>query len=277
MEKIISILVLMLFMMSISVIAAPPPPYILYGHVEWNSQMLSGSKLDITVNGVTNTIVTDGGGYWIYQVLSYSVGDENGIGATIITLKVLDGCGTGDLCIKSVTVGAEGTKDYAQVDFSITGTLSCPPANCPSCGGSGGCYYRESICNDKFPPKDCESDTCPVPSYTEANCNALFPCDEVLPPVCDEPIVCSDVEDEECPENTGLSGLLTGIAAFILTMGGGIQIYKNRKGGITMLHRHRGILGYHDVNRGHRNPLYDHEGLTENPIQYAKDLKRINA
>ncbi len=273
MKKIISILVMMLFMMSIVVIAAPQPPYMLFGHVEWNGAALSGSKLDITVNGIKNTVVTDGAGVWQYSVLYYANDD-------VITLHVLDGCGTGDTCTKSVIVGAVGTKDYAQVDFDITGTLSCPPTPCPTCGGggSGGSSCSQYVCDRDYPTEECEEvKDYPIPTYTESNCNVLFPCEETLPGVCDEVSPCPVIEESECPESKGLSVLLELIAVFVLFMGGGLQIYKNRKGGITMLHRHRGILGYHDVNRGHRNPLYDHAGLTENPIQFAKDIKRINA
>ncbi len=266
MKKIISILVLMLFMMSIVVIAAPQPPYMLFGIVEWNGEAISGSKLDITVNGIKSTVVTDGSGVWQYSVLSYANDD-------VITLHILDGCGTGDICTKSVIVGAIGTKDYAQVDFSITGNLVCPPTSCPSCGGGGG-GCSQSTCDRYYPPEECEEvKDCPIPEYTKSNCNTLYPCEETLPNVCDEPITCPP---EKTCEDNGFIGLLTLIGTFILTMGGGFQIYKNRKGGITMLHRHRGILGYHDVNRGHRNDLYDHAGLTEDPIQYAKDIKRIN-
>ena len=197
MKKIISILVMMLFMMSIVVIAAPQPPYMLFGHVEWNGAALSGSKLDITVNGIKDTVVTDGAGVWQYSILSYANDD-------VITLHVVDGCGTGDTCTKTVIVGAEGTKDYAQVDFSITGTLSCPPTSCPTCSGGGGggsCYYSESICNDKYPSEECKSTTCPTPTYTQANCNTLYPYEEVLPNVCDEPII-SESDCPKAPEGT---------------------------------------------------------------------------
>ena len=267
-KKIIFLMLVCIIWGASLVSSAPQPPYILYGHVEWNSQMLSGSRLEIKVNGIPETITTDSEGFWQHQILTYFDG-------TVITLTVLDGCGTGDICSKTVTIGDPGYADYAQVDFSITGELSCPPVSC-NCGGGGSggsCYYSESICNDKYPSEECETKTCPPVVYTQANCNTLFPCEE--PIVCDGVTPCPETTDNEC-ENSGLSLLLEGIAALMLLMGGGIQIYKNRKGGITMLHRHKGILGYHDVNRGHRNLLYDHTGLTEDPIQYAKDMKRIN-
>ena len=271
MKKIITFVILVC-MMVVVVSASPQPPYILYGTVEWNNDGLSGSKLDITVNGIKDTVVTDGSGVWQYSVLSYSNED-------IITLHVLDGCGIGDTCTKTVIIGSEGYKDYAQVDFSITGTLSCPPTSCPTCsgGGGGGSSCSEYVCDRDYPSEKCdEVKDCPIPTYTQANCNTLFPCGDSTSTACGETeqVICPP---EKTCEDNGFIGLLTLIGTFILTMGGGFQIYKNRAGGITMLHRHRGILGYHDVNRGHRNPLYDHAGLTEDPIQYAKDIKRINA
>ena len=56
----------------------------------------------------------------------------------------------------------------------------------------------------------------------------------------------------------------------------GFKIYKNRAGGITMLHRHRGIIAYHDPDTQHKNVEIRHAKLSENPKQYLADMKKIN-
>ena len=109
-------------LMAISISATPQLPYILYGHVDWNDQLLSGARLEITHNGITTQLTTNDGGNWVHQLSSYSSGD-------IVTIKVKDGCGTGDTCQKSINIGSTGNEDYAVIDFSITGNINCPSIN----------------------------------------------------------------------------------------------------------------------------------------------------
>ena len=78
-----------------------------------------------------------------------------------------------------------------------------------------------------------------------------------------------------CECDTSFLGILGMLVALILSIGGGMQIYKNRKGGITILHRHRGIQGYHNPDTQHRNLKYRHAKLSTSPVQYSKDIKKI--
>ena len=284
MKRTIYLIVVLCMILGVSLVsAAPQPPYILFGHVEWNDQPLSGSRLDMKVNGVPKeTIITDGAGYWQSGLSSYYDG-------VTITLKVLDGCGTNDVCSKTITIGEEGYNDYAEIDFSITGELSCPPTQCPSCGGGGGggCYYSETVCNDKFPPDDCES--CPNLVYTQTKCNTLYPCEETPVEVCEPPIECPE---EECPiVPEGLTG--GKIIVYIISILGGVGVgiyggmkltadrinrikgvtYRvaiERDGDIREEHRHAGIKSYHSINTIHKDAHERHPKGERYPL-YEKD------
>ena len=253
-------------LMALTAIASPQLPYILYGKVDWNDQLLSGARLEITHNGITTSLTTSENGVWVHQLSSYNNGDT-------VTIKVIDGCGTGDTCSKSIQVGSSGNEDYAVVDFSITGDLSCPPVSCPSCSGGGSGSYINFV--------------------TEEKCAEDFPCEDKVCPtakVCPEPIVCSSPtqeeckgtvcdtcdEVEECPDTDNISVLIGIIAAIIISIGGGLKIYKNRAGGITLLHRHKGIISYHNPETSHRKVSIRHAKLSVNPKKYAEDLKKIN-
>ncbi len=269
--------------MIVSVASAPQPPYILYGNVEWNSQALPYSKLEIKINGVPSSITTDGGGYWVHQLSTYSDDD-------VITIRVLEGCGTGDTCTKSITIGSSGYEDYANIDFSITGVLTCPPLSC-NCGGGGGggCYYSETVCNDKFPPDECETISCPDPKYTQANCNTLFPCEETTTTDCDEVVPCPE---EECPiippDVTGGQILIFiisllgvgGIGTYVGTKltadritkirGVTYKVTVERDGDIREEHYHRGLRGFHSINTVHREAHERHPKGMKYPL-YEKD------
>ncbi|MBI4137104.1 hypothetical protein HY469_03515 [Candidatus Roizmanbacteria bacterium] len=82
----------------------------------------------------------------------------------------------------------------------------------------------------------------------------------------------------ECPasDQTQLGYAAISIfMAIIAVIGGGWQFYKNRAGGVTMLHRHRGIVGYHDPNISHNNPLYRHRRFKDDPVGHFKDIEKI--
>lgn len=286
MKKIL-ILLILVCMMAIPIIAAPQPPYILYGHVEWNNQLLYGSKLDITIKGVTETVTTDSEGYWVHQLSTYSNDDS-------IEIKVRDGCGTGDTCSKTVVIGSPGYEDYAKIDFSITGTLTCPPisCNCGGCGGGGsGCYYSKTVCNDKYPPEECKS--CSIPEYTKTLCNSLFPCEETTIPDCEEIIPCPEEECPDVPEGITGGQILIWIISLIGVGGLGsfvgikltgdrisrvkgvtYRIAVERDGDVRKEHRHAGIRSYHSINTVHREAHERHPKGMEFPL-YEKDINGV--
>lgn len=84
---------------------------------------------------------------------------------------------------------------------------------------------------------------------------------------------------ETCPDPIvgGSLGVIIGIiAGFVLAMGGGIKIYKNRVGKTVVLHRHKGIRNYHDPNVRHMNPSYRHRLLRDDAVGFFDDVKKIN-
>ncbi len=269
----IPIFMICLMAMSVSALVkyegAPTVPYIVYGQVSWNEQLLSGARLEISNSGTgfVKQITTDNQGYWQEEAPNWLTNSKFRIpvqGDDVITVRVLDGCGTGDTCEKSITVMSIGYESSARIDFDITGELSCPPINCPSCscggGGSSGGNCPDVTCTEE----ECVEIVCPKETI----------CPE--PVTCPEEKVCPDVEEPICPPpEDDFSGAIAVIFAIILSIGGGIKIYRNRAGGVTFLHRHRGILGYHNPETQHRNILYRHAAFSKNPKQYAEDIKRI--
>jgi len=191
-------------LLALSVSSAPQLPYIIYGTVDWNEQMLSGARMQVIHNGNTIDVTTNDKGNYVVQLSEYSNGDS-------VTIKVTDGCGTGDTCSKTFKVNDAEHKDYAVVDFSITGTLSCPPCNC-NCGGGGGSSYvdlaTEERCAEKFP---CEKKVCPKPTIEE--------CKETVCPVCEDKVCveCPEcVTDEE--KNNLIGNIIWGLVSGLLAI-----------------------------------------------------------
>jgi len=191
-------------MLAISAFAVPEMPYIIYGSVDWNDQLLTGARIDLTHKGTTVQLTTNEQGNYVYSLTGYSRGDT-------VTIRVTDGCGTGDTCSKSITIGGVGIEDYARVDFDITGTLSCPPVKCPSCncGGGGDSYVdlaTKERCAENFP---CKEIVCPKPTVDE--CKEAEVCPEC-------PLVEECAEQEECPDcdNGWLYEIMFGIAGLVL-------------------------------------------------------------
>lgn len=75
----------------------------------------------------------------------------------------------------------------------------------------------------------------------------------------------------------GAGAVMALIVSLVAFMGGGLKIYKNRIGNMTIQHRHKGIKAYHDPNVLHMNPLYSHRRWKDNPLGCAKDVKKIEA
>lgn len=260
---------------------APQLPYLVYGKVSWNDQLLAGARLEITNQGTgySKQITTDSNGYWQEEAGNWltNAGPRPPIQyGDIIKVKVLDGCGVGDTCEKSFTAKSEGYDDWAEINFDINGELSCPPISCPSCSGGGGsCYYSETKCRDKYPCSDIEDTECPTTSYPTCEDTT---CPEVTEPTCEEP-VCPPISSGTTPGEyiiliIGLA--LAGTAGAYwtrnkaLSKGVGIKTYLKRDGTTAVLHKHPGTTGYHDPNRSHTPEKEKHEKGQLFP-KYQKD------
>lgn len=260
---------------------APTVPYLIYGHVEWNNQFLAGVRLQVTnVNtGFSKVIATDGLGYWQEEATNWlTVADSRPpvIYGDTIKIKALDGCGTGDICEKTFISFYGSNKDYAAIDLSLTGTLVCPPADCPVCnsggggscsgGGGGACIITESACRNKYPCNPVETTTttvmsqeCPTLTYTESKCRELYPvqsCEQI-------PVECP--EGEGCLAEEEPTGIWTLISLILGIIVGGSAIYltitktnrikaeKDDKGNINLCHQHPTVSGYHSPDVVHRD------------------------
>ena len=263
-------LIIALLMMG-SVSAAPQLPFIIYGSVDNNGAPLVGANVNVEHNGISYPFVTNSQGKYVIQLGTYADGET-------ITVRVLDNCASGDICQKSVVIGTAGNTDLSVVDFAVTGdstsgtcpTTTCAPCDCSSSSSSSGsCYIptpTEEKCTELYP---CSNKVLYVPTMEE--CKEVCPAEKV----CEEPKVCEVcVEPEPCEEKD-VSWLISTIAAIILVMGGGVKIYRNRAGGVTILHRHKGILGYHNPDTQHRNKAYRHAALTDDPKEFKEDVKQI--
>ena len=125
--------------------SAPSLPYILYGHVDWQSQALGGVRIELTNQntGYSTIITTNIDGYWQEEGSNWLTTSKSRppiqFGDTI-KVKTLDGCGTNDVCEKTFSAKEGAFENFAQIDLSISGVLviTLPPSGGGSSGGSSG-------------------------------------------------------------------------------------------------------------------------------------------
>ncbi len=279
-KLIIPILVICLMVMSVSAVVqytgTPQPPYLIFGEVSWNDQLLLGARLELTNQntGYTRLLTTDANGYWATQASNWLTNNANRppiMFGDVINIVITDGCGTGDTCEQSFTAMSVGFEQSARVRFDISGDLSCPPVNCPSCscGGSSGSYdCPATTCTQE----DCEDTVCPETT----NCSEPTTCPEEK--VCEEPI-CPTIPPGTSPGEyiTLIIGLaLAGVGGAYFTKnktmskGVGIKTYLKRDGTTAVLHKHPGTTGYHDPIRSHTPEQEKHEKGQMFP-KYEKD------
>src|SRR3990167_2149373 len=148
MKKIIPILALALMMiLGVSALVpftgTPSLPYILFGFVDWQTQSLGGARIQLTNQntGYVTTISTNVDGYWQEEgsgwLTTFAERDPIQAG-DIIQVKILDGCGTNDICSKTFTAKVSPNKFSSQQDLSVSGVLVPPTSDGGSSGGSGG-------------------------------------------------------------------------------------------------------------------------------------------
>jgi len=285
----------------------PSMPYLVYGFVNWNDQLLSGTRLEITNQGtgMVKIIATNSDGYWQEDAMSWLTSSGYRLpiqGGDVIKVKALDGCGTGDTCEKTfIAFSGDKTEYYkaaGRVDLSLTGELVCPPVSCPSCGscdcGGGGSScsgggtvcdysYSKEICNNKYP---CIKESCPE----------LITCPEEK--VCPE-LNCPPCIESICPECSDIPSGLTGgqIIIFLISLlgVGGVggflgtkltndkiervrnvtyRVRVERDHDIVEEHRHAGIRSYHSINTSHREEHERHKKGERFPL-YEKDVDGV--
>jgi len=248
-------LLITLFMVSLMTIGvsalvqytgAPQLPYLVYGFVNWQGQNLAGARLEITNKntGFSKLISTDGNGYyqletgnWLTSdagrapVVKYIAGVYEG---DVISIRATDGCGVGDVCEKTFNAGSTGHEDYAVIDLSLSGILTCPPVSCPDCscgGGSSSVYYKctqeEAEEMITCPACDCVDNT---PYHNCNSCCTEEECVDVICPTCPPEKVCDDCavcnECPECYEPKTVFEALKYLLALILGLPfGGIALY----------------------------------------------------
>ena len=120
--------------------SAPSLPYILYGHVDWQSQALGGVRIELTNQntGYSTVITTNIDGYWQEEGSNWLTTSKSRPPVQFrdtIKIKTLDGCGTNDVCEKTFSAKDGAFENFAQIDLSISGVLvvTSPPS-----GGGGG-------------------------------------------------------------------------------------------------------------------------------------------
>ncbi len=206
----------------------PGVPYIIRGSVDWNSQFLSGVRLEVTnVNtGYVASVVTDSNGYWQQDTGNWLTSESARppvMYGDVISVRVVDGCGSNDVCTKTIDAMKGSYVHYAEVNLVVTGSSSCPACTCPglSCpeckngGGSGGVVYRctEEQCEDMI---ECPAQKeCP----DEKVCADDLECELCgLEPICPDEKVCEECVD--CPGDS-LVGVIIG---FLVSLFGGVAV-----------------------------------------------------
>lgn len=80
---------------------------------------------------------------------------------------------------------------------------------------------------------------------------------------------------EQCTP-ISISVIITFLLTLIVSIGGGIKIYKNKLGQAVLQHFHKGITSYHDPNISHTDIRYRHARWKDDPIKCMEDVKKIN-
>lgn len=253
----------------------PMPAPVVFKFV-YDGSPVGGLNVDIFLNDVKITRETNRFGAIQVDVGAGSPDFSNAKTIDLRYAKLKLECGM-EVCNKEYNVDDLDTPYW--VTFEMTNlpscSYTCPECNCGSCSGGGGCQC-----------KPCET-TC-----EETVCPAVPTCpDEKVCPECPAtqdctPEQCADVTGD-CPEPEGqnigaiLIALIGGLGAGglggiyftknkALGKNGGIKIYMGTNGEEKTLHKHPGIVGYHDPATSHRDPKEKHPAGQLLP-QYEKD------
>jgi len=241
-----------LSILSISALGAGPAfPHPIFGHI--TSEISPVANAEITVENlnthVKSTTTTDSNGFFQVDLGNVDTNYRDGD-----SIKVtLNYCNTLAQCTKTVAVSGGGN----EVSFDIS-TLTAP--------------IPETITIVKYVCWD----------GSQVSTQSLCPAQPVPEPVVVTQFKCADstvvADATQCPEQkTTWWGWVMGIVAAIFLGAGSWKFYTDKYGKFKTQHMHKGVVGFHDPNTKHSNPLFQHTPWKVNPMKCIEDVKKINA
>lgn len=277
MKKAIIFTIALLMCMTLVLASSPPIPMPVAFRFIHNGKPIENFEVSLKVNSEVVRRTTNELGM---IVVDAGTGSPDFPNAEVWDTLELD-CGF-TVCKKNYQIMKLDTPYFETFSLTEIPAGTCP--GCPSCdcsgggGGGGGVYVRcnEADCKEKYPCDECEDYEDVTPYSSCKSC-----CDEEVckDTVCD--FVACDPCDEcvqepcNCPEPEGqnigaiiiaiLGGVLAGGAGGVyftrnkvLGKNGGIKVYMGLDGKEKMLHKHPGIVGYHDPETQHRDIIERH-------------------
>ncbi len=120
---------------------------------------------------------------------------------------------------------------------------------------------------------ECKETTCQVCPDDSGECQVTT-CETCRS--CPEEKICAEVPKGGFNwRDFGVGIVIMMLAGIVAYFGGGVKLYKNRAGSVTIQHRHKLIRGYHDANIKHTNPDCSHRRWKEDPLGCLTDVKKI--
>ena len=258
------ITIAVMILLLVSIISAQKIPLPVNGRVEGESVENLDIRVTNTASGYSTTGKTNYAGEYLIE---WANTPDVPRGGDVFEVEILNCVSYSSKCKKSITYS--GQYELFLV-FDISGVLKCPVLECKS----RSCDCDEPEPCSSTPSIPCSSD-CPDDTTPFAQCDSCCPsvADKECPPenVCE---VC-----QECPlledSNLGAEIIIGLIIGFIGFLGGGLKFYVGRDGSVKSLHRHRGIKSYHDMNISHKNKIYRHRLLKDDPAGFVEDIAKI--
>jgi len=249
MKKIgLSLFVSLLFLSS--VIAIPMPPMPIAGRIDGGVASVDNLKVVLynQRTGESRIVYSNPAGEWLVDWANSDLGYA-GDDKIDITIWM---CKDNSICKKTVII--EGNP--ITVTFDISSLLyQCPECICPECP---------------------TTTTTPITTTTISCPDPTSYCGEIEDLCTDEVLaICETMNDcPECPDATisSIVGAIIGAIASlgIYRYGLGYKVYTKRSGEVVGLHKHPGIIAYHDPQISHKNPKIRHPKGMITP-KYKKD------
>lgn len=287
MKKLITLFGICLLLASMGFAAAPPTPMpVVFGFV-YDGQPVNNFQVELILGQDTIKRSTNKQGQLMVDVGTGSPDFPNSKNIDLRTAKIKLNCGF-SVCNKEWSIWDLDTPYEESFVLAETPPVTCPTCDC-SCsgGGSGGVIYKctEDICESDYPCADGDTRECTAEQCEKTVC----PAEKICPPekqceICDTGNACPIPEEED---NAGaiiisiLGSLLAGgLGGWFFTKNkalgknAGLKIYMGRDGTEKLLHKHPGILGYHNPETHHRDLNERHPKGQLFP-KYEKDASGI--